>query len=97
MKVELQYFEGCPNWRVVEDRLAALQPQIGFSLTRREVATPEEADRLGFRGSPTILVDGVDPFADGRSPIGLACRIYATPTGPAGCPTDEQLREAVSR
>jgi hypothetical protein len=39
------------------------------------VETHEEAVRLGFRGSPTILVDGRDPFADGRGDLGLACRV----------------------
>lgn len=97
MNVELLYFEGCPNWRATEDRLTALQPGLGFNLSRRLVTTPEEAERLGFRGSPTILVDGIDPFASGDEPLGLACRIYGTPAGPAGSPTAEQLRIAVSR
>lgn len=97
MNVELLYFEGCPNWRATEDRLAALQSTLGFSLRRHLVETLEEAHRVGFRGSPTILVDGIDPFASGDEPVGLACRIYETPAGPAGAPTDEQLREAVSR
>jgi glutaredoxin len=97
MKVELLYFEGCPHSRIADDRLTALEPELGFRLSRREVTTPEEARRLGFRGSPTILVEGVDPFVGENDPIGLACRIYQTPTGPAGCPTDEQLRNALSR
>jgi len=95
--VELLYFEGCPNWRATEDQLRALQSTLGFSLRRHLVETPEEARRVGFRGSPTILVDGIDPFASGDEPVGLACRIYETPSGPAGAPTDEQLRDAVSR
>jgi hypothetical protein len=97
VKVELRYFDGCPNWQTTEDRLMALQPELRFSLTRRLVETPEEAERLGFRGSPTILVDGIDPFAVGDEPIGLACRIYRTPVGPSGSPTAEQLRKAVTR
>ena len=97
MNVELLYFESCPNARIVDVRLTALESELRFRLSRREVTTPEEAERLGFRGSPTILVDGVDPFVGGQEPIGLSCRIYETPAGPAGCPTDQQLREAVSR
>jgi hypothetical protein len=97
VNVELFYFEGCPNWRTAEERLTALQPGLGFNLTRRLVSTPEDAERLGFRGSPTILVDGIDPFASGLEPIAFACRIYETPAGPAGSPTLEQLLEVVSR
>ena len=58
--------------------------------------TPEEAERLAFIGSPTILVDGRDPFASGNEPSALACRVFTTPDGRAGCPTVEQLVEVLS-
>jgi hypothetical protein len=92
MKVQLLYFEGCPHWRTAEERLARLAAERGIALARRVVATPEQAEAAGFRGSPTILVDGHDPFAGAGEPIGLSCRMYQTPAGPAGSPTDEQLR-----
>jgi hypothetical protein len=97
VNVEVLYFEGCPNWRTTEERLTALQPELGFDLSHQLVSTPEDAERLGFRGSPTILVDGIDPFASGLEPIAFACRIYETPAGPAGSPTVEQLHKALSR
>lgn len=97
MNVELQYIADCPHWRVIDARLSALRPKLGFTLNLRVVTTPEEAMRIGFRGSPTILVDGVDPFATGDEPVGLACRIYSTPGGLAGSPTAEQLLKAISR
>jgi hypothetical protein len=43
-----------------------------------------------------VLVDGIDPFADERTHVGLACRMFRTPAGIAGSPTVEQLREAIS-
>lgn len=97
MKVNVLYFDGCPHWRTAADRLAVLQREMGFELTRQAVATPEEAELLGFKGSPTILVDGVEPFGPDDLPIGFACRVYETPEGPAGSPTMEQLRTVVSR
>jgi len=96
VEVKVLYFDGCPHWRTAADRLAALQAEVGFELTSQRVATPEEAELVGFRGSPTILVDGVDPFAPDDAPIGFACRVYATPEGPAGSPTIEQLRKVMS-
>jgi hypothetical protein len=96
MQVTLLYFDGCPNWRIAHDRLRALQEELGFCLGSAEVRTPEEAASLGFRGSPTVLVDGADPFAEGDEPTGLACRVYATADGPQGSPTLEQLRAAVT-
>jgi hypothetical protein len=97
MKVNVLYFEGCPHWRTAADRLGALQAEMGFELTHQLVATPEEAELLGFRGSPTIQVDGVDPFDPDGAPIGFACRVYETPAGQAGSPTIEQLRRVLSR
>jgi hypothetical protein len=60
------------------------------------VDSPETAEAIGFRGSPSILVDGIDPFARGDEPVGLSCRIYQTPAGPAGSPTLEQLRAVLT-
>jgi len=95
MHVELHYFDDCPNWRTTEARLRALQAEYGFDLELRHIATDDEARRVGFRGSPTILVDGEDPFP-GAAPIEhLACRVFSTPTGLAGIPSDDQLRQAI--
>ena len=96
MEITLQYFDGCPSWTTVDRRLTELiagRPDV--SLRRELVATAEQAERIGFRGSPSILVDGVDPFADPSAPVGLACRIYATPAGPAGAPTTAQLLDVL--
>lgn len=90
--VTLLYFDGCPNWQLADQRLRELQDEAGFTLEYAKVETPEEAQRLGFRGSPTLLVDGDDPFATEGDPAGLACRVYATPEAPQGSPTLGQLR-----
>ena len=91
------YFDDCPNWRDADEVLGRLAGEVEFELTRRLVDTPEEAEALGFRGSPSILVDGVDPFAGGDEPVGLSCRIYQTPDGPAGSPTVDQLLAVLTR
>lgn len=98
MKVVLQYFDDCPNWKEAAahlDTLAAELPDLTVSLQR--VDNAEEAERVNFHGSPSILVDGIDPFASDDAPVGLACRIFPTPEGPAGSPTLEQLRIAITR
>ena len=64
-------------------------------ISRHLVDTGEEAERVGFGGSPSILVDGVDFFAEPNSPVGLSCRVYQTPAGPAGSPTLDQLRKVL--
>jgi hypothetical protein len=93
--VTLLYFGGCPSWRVADEHLRDLAGELGLAITREKVETPEAAERWGFRGSPTILVDGRDVFATGDEPAGLSCRLYQTPDGPAGAPTVDQLRAAL--
>ena len=96
LRVELLYFAGCPNWEAAAADLAALQAEMGFELELSEVATLEAAQARDFRGSPTVLVNGLDPFADPAGEVGLSCRIYDTPTGRSGSPAREQLRAAVA-
>ncbi len=95
MDVTLLYFDGCPSWQTTDQHLQQLADEGDLDITRRRVETPEAAEELSFRGSPTVLVDGRDPFAEGDEPVGLSCRIYQTPDGPAGAPTIDQLREAL--
>lgn len=96
MDVTVLHFDGCPNWQTVHQRVSALADELGIAVTLREVTSPEDAEAVGFRGSPTVLVDGRDVFAHGDEPVGLSCRIYQTPDGPAGAPTITQLRVALS-
>ncbi|MEM7338112.1 MAG: thioredoxin family protein [Actinomycetota bacterium] len=97
MKVTLLYFDHCPNWVETDQHLTRLQAEIpNLETVRQRVETPEDAERLGFRGSPSILINGVDPFANTDAPVGLSCRIHTTPSGPAGSPTFNQLRDALA-
>jgi hypothetical protein len=94
VKVTLLYFDGCPNWTVADERLRAALDQTGnpdVDVTYRKVSTPREAESVEFRGSPTILIDGRDPFLDREAPVGLSCRVYRTEAGLTGVPTVEQL------
>ena len=93
MRIELLWFSGCPNWQGTDARLRQAVPMAGVAadVVLVEVTTPEDAERLRFRGSPTVLVDGRDPFAEESDPVGLSCRVFRTPDGLRGAPTVEQL------
>lgn len=95
-QLELLYFPDCPHWRVADERLREVANRFGLSIEYRLVTSSEEADRLSFRGSPTILIDGFDLFAVGDEPVGLSCRIYRTPDGYAGSPTTAQIAMALA-
>ncbi len=92
MKVTLLYFGDCPNWQATDALLQSLKHDVGFDLERCRVETAEDAERWQFRGSPTVLIDGRDPFAIGDEPVGLSCRMYRTDDGLAGGPPEAQLR-----
>ncbi|MGH9150076.1 MAG: hypothetical protein ACRD0D_08965 [Acidimicrobiales bacterium] len=63
----------------------------------QRIGTPEAADAAGFRGSPTILLDGRDPFAEGEAQVGLSCRRYHTEAGVEGAPSQAQLAAVLRR
>ncbi|MGC1209247.1 MAG: thioredoxin family protein [Ornithinimicrobium sp.] len=97
MDITLLYFEDCPNWKLAEQRLAAMaKDRPDVRVIRALVRTPAEAERLGFLGSPSIQVDGVDVFAEPGSQVGLSCRRYWTPDGYQGAPSLEQLTGALT-
>lgn len=97
MDITLLYLEDCPNWKVADERLSVLAAgRADITVTRHLVETPAEAERTGFHGSPSILVNGVDVFAEPGAEVGLSCRRYLTPDGSDGAPTLDQLRAALA-
>ena len=97
MRVQLLYFDGCPHWTVMEERLREALTLTGIPqpIEHCLVESPEEADEYRFAGSPSILLNGWDPFATSPSEVGLTCWVYSTPDGAAGVPTLEQLVAAI--
>jgi len=94
MRITIQYFEGCPHWNLADTRVKnALRDSArnDVDVDYQLIDSPEAAESSRFRGSPTILIDGRDPFAKGDEAFGLSCRIYDTGEGPQGAPTEAQL------
>ena len=89
----------CPNAPVLEDRLAAvLDDQAGVSVSRQVIADEREAARWGMHGSPTLLIDGVDPFAEPGQPPSMSCRLYRDEHGrTSGAPSAGRLRQAIEQ
>jgi hypothetical protein len=97
MRIDLLYVADCPNLVVARERIAIALERTGAAATlyEHEVATAEEAERSGMSGSPTVLVDGVDPFG-GAGPS-LACRLYRSGDEVEGAPPLDSLSEVFSR
>jgi len=99
MKIELFYWDGCPSYPEAHELLRSVLDErgVGDEIELREVTSNEEAQELGFPGSPTIRIDGrdVDP-AGASAPPSLSCRIYHLPDGRVSpVPSREQLEEAL--
>lgn len=62
---------------------------------RVAVDTLGEGGVLGVRGLPSVLVDGVDPFAEPGAPVALSCRRHRTPQRMEASPTVDQIAHEV--
>lgn len=94
MKVEVFYFEGCPNHKPAVERVRSVMKEQGIAtkLAEVEVANAQAAKAVGFLGSPTIRVNGldIDPASRSATEAGFACRCYA-----GGLPSEDMIRAAL--
>jgi hypothetical protein len=99
MKVEVLYFDGCPNHEALLPRLRGLLAEAGVSSPVELVNVPDlaTAQATRFLGSPTLRIDrrDVEPGADSRTDYGLKCRLYRTENGLTGAPLDEWVLDAL--
>jgi hypothetical protein len=96
--VELLVVPECPNAAAAQDLLRSALRAGGLADTPIRVSVIDSeraAEQRGFVGSPTVLISGVDPFAEPGRPPALACRVFAGPAGSSGLPPAGQLHEAV--
>ncbi|MFG1909525.1 alkylmercury lyase [Kribbella sp. NPDC048928] len=93
MRLEVLHVPDCPNLHLLLDRLAAVTP---VPVRMRLIESEADAERFGMTGSPTLLVDGVDPFGTGDQ-VSLSCRLYRDASGKSvGVPSVDQLRSVTS-
>jgi hypothetical protein len=94
MKIEVLYFEDCPNYLPALDRLRRVLREEGVNVDVREVEVKDAsaAERLGFIGSPTVRINELDIETAARSLTGggFACRRYAS-----GLPSETMIRAAL--
>jgi hypothetical protein len=99
MRIELLLVAECPHESAAAELIATAVADTGVqaTFTERVIATEVEARQRGFTGSPTILLNGSDPFAQSGAPVALSCRLYATPSGLRGVPDLRDLRQALKK
>ena len=100
--IQLLWWRGCPSW---ERALAMVREQMAAHdldderLEVTEIRDDAYAERLGFPGSPTILVGGRDIQPPGpEQAIGLTCRVYRRRDGRVSpLPDPEDIGDAFAR
>jgi hypothetical protein len=99
MSISLQvlHVPDCPNLAPMLERL---RQATDLPVAVRGLATDHAAAAAGMHGSPTLLIDGRDPFAHPDPTdrgFGLACRIYRDEHGRAvPAPSVAQLQDAIT-
>jgi len=95
MQIDLLYFDGCPSWKGALENLQAALSAEGLEADIRlmKVEDNEAASRWKFLGSPSFQVNGADLWWEDRQDYNLSCRVYATPQGMKGAPSQEMLRQ----
>lgn len=95
MKLEILQVPDCPNVPVLEERIRQAAG-VAVEIVHRVIHDPDQAAAAGMAGSPTLLVDGRDPFATAGQPPSLSCRLYPSASGGlTGAPSIAMLRTAL--
>jgi|ERR1051326_4970655 hypothetical protein len=99
MEIEVLYFDGCPNHGPALQLLRDVLAEQGLQATISEVNVRDsaEAQRIGFLGSPSVRVNGVDidPSARLSREYGMICRTYMVNGRRQDTPSREMLRQAI--
>ena len=98
MRITVLTVPDCPNGPVVRERIAEALGGLEAEVEQIEVTDVEQAERLGMTGSPTVLLDGSDPFAAPGARPSVSCRLYRSADGSVGgAPSVSELRAALTR
>jgi hypothetical protein len=76
MQLTVLAVPGCPNAAVLGDGVAAVMDgRAGVWVSHQVISDQGEAAQWGMHGSPTLLIDGADPFAEPGQPPSMSCRL----------------------
>src|SRR5229473_1485583 len=99
MKIEVLYFDGCPNHKPTVERVQELLREEGVSAEVLEVNVSDAsiAQEVGFLGSPSVRVNGLDVEPEARTVrgYGMMCRTYSVDGRREGLPSREMLGQAI--
>ena len=99
MKIELLYFDGCPNFLPTLNLVNEVVAELGLDakIVTTPVRTQQEARAREFLGSPSVRVDDTDIeiHRPGNPHYTVSCRVYQDESGMSGIPSRQLLRAAL--
>lgn len=81
MRITILTVPDCPHAALARERIEQALHGRAAMVEFVEVADETQAARHGMTGSPTVLIDGSDPFAVPGAVPSLSCRLYRAPDG----------------
>jgi len=100
MRVEVLYFEGCPNHAPTVERVRAELVSRGLpkEIEEVEIHNQAEAEAIGFVGSPSVRINGLDIEREARNlkSFGMSCRTYLEGTVRSGSPSSDLIGRALN-
>jgi hypothetical protein len=96
MKIEFYYFKSCPSYKVALDHLKEIinEENIEAHLELIRVDSPEDAQKVGFQGSPSIKINGQD-IEGKQNGYSFTCRIYNVDGALTGIPSKKYIRKKI--
>jgi len=99
MRVEVLYFEGCPNHAPTIERVRSELVSRGLpkEIEEVEIHSQVEAETLRFLGSPSVRINGSDIELEARNlkSFGMSCRTYLEGTVRSGSPSSDLIGRAL--
>lgn len=95
LRLEVLHVPDCPNLAPMLDRLREV---TDLPVTTQEITTDADAATYGMAGSPTLLINGADPFSTpDQCDCGVSCRLYRDEDDRlVPVPSTAQLRHALT-
>ena len=90
----------CPHRDLTLERIRDALVSLGLkgtTVAEQVIDDPIEALRAGMHGSPTVLIDGHDPFTASGIEASVSCRLYPTANGYDGAPSVDDLVAALAQ
>ena len=100
LDIEILYVAGCPNHRPMLQIISDVvrRRRLAVTIREREIRDNAEAQQIGFRGSPTLLINGRDlePDGDHAGGCAISCRTYGGKKVPSIEDVEAALLSAVA-